>query len=80
MSLRPFAAFVGIAGCRLCPAARRRRSRRRRHSPPIFLPRTCAPADASDYVKREEMIPMRDGVKLYTVIVMPKGARARRSS
>jgi putative CocE/NonD family hydrolase len=28
-----------------------------------------------DYVKREVMIPMRDGVKLYTVIVVPKGAR-----
>ncbi len=24
----------------------------------------------ADFVKREEMIPMRDGVKLYTVIVM----------
>src|SRR4051812_28439887 len=32
-----------------------------------------APAGA-DYVKRIEMIPMRDGVKLYTVIVIPKGA------
>ncbi len=27
-----------------------------------------------DYIKRVEMIPMRDGVKLYTVIVIPKGA------
>ena len=27
-----------------------------------------------DYVKRVEMIPMRDGVKLYTVIVIPRGA------
>ena len=27
-----------------------------------------------DYVKREVMIPMRDGTKLYTVIVVPKGA------
>ncbi|MGD0733334.1 MAG: CocE/NonD family hydrolase [Terracidiphilus sp.] len=27
-----------------------------------------------DYVKRVEMVPMRDGVKLYTVIVVPKGA------
>jgi len=31
--------------------------------------------DAADYVKRVEMIPMRDGVRLYTVIVVPKGAR-----
>ncbi|MBX9815665.1 MAG: hypothetical protein K2X76_13270, partial [Sphingomonas sp.] len=27
------------------------------------------PQTANDYVKREVMIPMRDGVKLYTVIV-----------
>ncbi|MDE2404186.1 MAG: CocE/NonD family hydrolase [Sphingomonadales bacterium] len=32
------------------------------------------PDTANDYVKREVMIPMRDGVKLYTVIVIPKGA------
>jgi putative CocE/NonD family hydrolase len=29
----------------------------------------------ADYVKREVMIPMRDGVKLFTVIVVPKGAK-----
>ncbi|WP_254458322.1 CocE/NonD family hydrolase [Xanthomonas sacchari] len=33
-----------------------------------------APTAANDYVKREVMIPMRDGVKLHTVIVLPKGA------
>ncbi len=37
---------------------------------------TFAPSTAGyDYVKREVMIPMRDGVKLHTVIVIPKGAR-----
>jgi hypothetical protein len=35
-----------------------------------------APTAADDYIKREAMIPMRDGVKLYTVIVIPKGARS----
>lgn len=34
-----------------------------------------APKSDYDYVKRVEMIPMRDGVKLYTVIVIPKGAK-----
>ncbi|MGI9170424.1 MAG: CocE/NonD family hydrolase, partial [Caulobacteraceae bacterium] len=29
---------------------------------------------AYDYIKREAMIPMRDGVKLHTVIVIPKAA------
>ena len=32
------------------------------------------PDTANDYIKREEMIPMRDGKKLYTVIVIPKNA------
>jgi uncharacterized protein len=30
-----------------------------------------APTLADDYVKREVVIPMRDGVKLHTVIVVP---------
>src|ERR1700678_1209327 len=39
------------------------------------IPKTfTVPTAAYDYVKREVMIPMRDGVKLYTVIVIPKGA------
>ena len=32
--------------------------------------------DSFDYVKRDVMIPMRDGVKLHTVIVIPKGAKS----
>src|SRR5262249_20867471 len=34
-----------------------------------------APTAGADYVRREVMIPMRDGVKLHTIIVVPKGAR-----
>src|SRR6185436_1249259 len=30
--------------------------------------------DGFDYVKRVVMIPMRDGVKLHTVVIVPKGA------
>ncbi|MGZ3279627.1 MAG: CocE/NonD family hydrolase, partial [Caulobacteraceae bacterium] len=33
------------------------------------------PKDSYDYVRRVEMIPMRDGVKLYSVIWVPKGAK-----
>lgn len=33
-----------------------------------------APRSDYDYTKRVERVPMRDGVKLYTVIVVPKGA------
>jgi uncharacterized protein len=31
--------------------------------------------DSFDYVSREVMIPMRDGIKLHTVIIVPKGAK-----
>src|ERR1035438_1454917 len=41
------------------------------------IPKTFSlPTATFDYVKREVMIPMRDGVKLYTVIIIPKGARS----
>jgi putative CocE/NonD family hydrolase len=47
--------------------------------PPSFTPpkQTVyqAPKPDFDYIKRVEMVPMRDGVKLYTVIVIPKGAK-----
>ncbi|MGA8341370.1 MAG: CocE/NonD family hydrolase, partial [Candidatus Sulfotelmatobacter sp.] len=34
-----------------------------------------AATDSFDYVRRDVMIPMRDGVKLHTVVVIPKGAK-----
>jgi putative CocE/NonD family hydrolase len=40
-------------------------------TPPKFQPKT----GSFDYVRRVEMIPMRDGVKLHTVILVPKGAK-----
>src|SRR5208283_3631482 len=43
---------------------------------PSETPAKLTPATGSfDYVRREAMIPMRDGVKLYTVILVPKGAK-----
>src|SRR5215475_14755511 len=33
------------------------------------------PTDSFDYFRRDVMIPMRDGVKLHTVIILPKGAK-----
>jgi putative CocE/NonD family hydrolase len=40
------------------------------------IPAKFTPAVADfDYVRREVMIPMRDGVKLHTVIIVPKGAK-----
>ncbi len=40
-------------------------------TPADFKPNT----DSFDYIKREVMIPMRDGVKLKTFILIPKGAK-----
>jgi uncharacterized protein len=42
---------------------------------PSDIPANFVTRDATfDYVKREVMIPMRDGVKLQTVILIPRGA------
>jgi len=42
---------------------------------PSEMPATFVPTnDGFDHVRREVMIPMRDGVKLYTVILVPKAA------
>ena len=40
-------------------------------TPAKFVPKT----GSFDYVKRDLMIPMRDGVKLHTVVIVPKGAK-----
>jgi len=44
---------------------------------PSEMPETFTPrVDTFDYVERQVMIPMRDGVKLKTVILIPRGAHA----
>jgi hypothetical protein len=43
---------------------------------PSEIPAHFEPATSSfDYTRRDVMIPMRDGVKLHTIILVPKGAR-----
>src|SRR5262245_62961624 len=43
---------------------------------PSEIPEKFTPTnDGFDHVRREVMIPMRDGVKLHTVILVPKGAQ-----
>ncbi|WP_263410586.1 CocE/NonD family hydrolase [Terriglobus tenax] len=44
-------------------------------APPPNQPAGTTTKPEWDYIKRVEMVPMRDGTKLYTVIVIPKGAR-----
>jgi putative CocE/NonD family hydrolase len=43
---------------------------------PSEMPEKLQPVtDSFDYIKRDVMIPMRDGIKLHTVIMIPKGAK-----
>ncbi len=43
---------------------------------PSEVPQKFEPTnDGFEYTRREVMIPMRDGVKLHTVIIVPKGAK-----
>src|SRR3954463_7798786 len=42
-------------------------------APDIPADKFSTTVPGADYVKQEVMIPMRDGVKLHTVIVIPKG-------
>src|SRR5689334_14934930 len=44
-------------------------------TPPTHEAAVQQPPLPLDYEKRVVMIPMRDGTKLYTVIVIPKGAK-----
>src|SRR5215475_11192660 len=42
---------------------------------PEIPARFARPTDAADYERREVMIAMRDGVKLFTVVLVPRGAQ-----
>ncbi len=44
-------------------------------APPRAVPTGPVTRPEWDYVRRVEMVPMRDGTKLYTVILIPKGAK-----
>ena len=77
--------LVGIAGCLfaalgglpLVPAAAAQNASTSQYpSYPSETPNQFEPrADTFDYVRHEVMIPMRDGVKLHTVILVPTGAK-----
>jgi putative CocE/NonD family hydrolase len=70
---RPPAHWIGAAALALCgvlPAAAQTPVTAS-DIPAVFN----APTAARDYDKRDVMIPMRDGVRLHTVILVPRGAR-----
>ena len=74
---RPLAAFAALALLPLAAVHAQTESPTNLQTAPLapdILPNFAAPTQEADYVKREVMIPMRDGVKLHTVIVIPKGA------
>lgn len=67
------AALVAIAllGCVAAASAEEPAASLSSETPANFIPKY----DKFDYVKREEMIPMRDGVNLKTFLLVPKGAK-----
>src|SRR5574342_218359 len=67
-TLTTIAGMVLVAGA---VAAQQRPATLPSETPAAFRPVT----DRFDYTRREVMIPMRDGVKLHTVILVPRGAK-----
>jgi putative CocE/NonD family hydrolase len=70
------AAIAAAAVCILTPVAAQEQKADRQVDGALTpdVPATFnATTPAADYDRREVMIPMRDGVKLFTVIVVPKG-------
>ena len=61
-----------LSGLLICTsAAQSQESSLPSETPAKIEPKT----DSFDYVKRDVMIPMRDGVKLHTIVLVPKGAK-----
>ena len=70
--------LAGVLGVLLiaAPAAAQKAPASPPSSLPSETPSKVEPATFGwDYAKRDVMIPMRDGVKLHTVILVPKGAK-----
>src|SRR5580693_3143947 len=63
--------FVALAIVSIANAFAQKQKLPANDIPPDFK----APAQPTDFDKRVAMVPMRDGTKLYTVIVVPKGAK-----
>lgn len=66
--MRYLLAFIALCSAIAWPGGARSQGTLSSDIPPGFVP-----ADSRDYVVREVAVPMRDGVKLHTNIVIPKG-------
>jgi putative CocE/NonD family hydrolase len=71
MRITPLLAILPIASLLCSTAAIGQTNRLETEIPSKFVQK----ADGFDYEKRTAMIPMRDGIKLYTVILVPKGTQ-----
>jgi len=73
--LRP-ALLATLFGIVILTTSPRAQTTSQRPALPSETPQTFRPVTGSfDYVRRVAMIPMRDGVKLHTVVLVPKGAK-----
>jgi putative CocE/NonD family hydrolase len=70
MTLRVCRALLLVCGAAFSLAVHAAEPTLTSEMPGSFAPKT----DSFDYIKREVMIPMRDGVRLHTVIFIPKSA------
>jgi hypothetical protein len=62
--------------CSLLPVAPAQSNSKPPATLPSESPATFVPTNSGfDYDRREVMVPMRDGVKLHTVVLVPKGAK-----
>jgi uncharacterized protein len=69
MSRTPVWLALAITFCAVAPSAQQQQL-------PSEMPAQFKPVtDSFDYTRRDVMIAMRDGVKLHTVILVPKGAK-----
>ncbi|MGB9464610.1 MAG: CocE/NonD family hydrolase [Candidatus Acidiferrum sp.] len=74
--VRALAVFASIFGAFFSIASSRAQTPSPAATLPGETPTQLKPVtDTFDYTRREVMIPMRDGVKLHTVILIPKGAK-----
>src|SRR5512140_1981289 len=71
MRIRRLLAITAVFSAAALPAAQTPQQALPSERPAQFRTAT----DTWDYSRRVVMIPMRDGVKLHTVILVPKGAR-----
>ncbi|HTZ59662.1 MAG TPA: CocE/NonD family hydrolase [Acidobacteriaceae bacterium] len=75
-NVRRFVCLAGLASYAFITAAAHAQSKPQYPDYPSETPAVFhAPTYGMDYERREVMIPARDGVKLYTVILIPKGAK-----